>query len=329
MKNVQVNTSQIWDITPENFDSIALEVFRYQAENIPVYAEFLQLLDVNPSAVNRISDIPFLPVELFKTHNIIPPDLSAEILFNSSGTTGSETSTHYVADAAVYQQSIRRTFELFFGDPGKYCILALLPSYLERNSASLVYMVNYLMQLSGNSLNGFFLNDHSALQKTIIHNETKKIPTLLIGVSFALLDFAEKCAMPLHHTHIIETGGMKGRRAEITRQELHSYLQQAFALESIYSEYGMTELLSQSYSLQDGIFYSPPWKRILIRDADDPLHILETDRNGLINIIDLANIYSCSFIATSDTGKLNNNGGFIVSGRFDKADIRGCNLLVL
>lgn len=317
------------NITPDNFIAPALQVFYYQAKAVPVYRDFLHLLDVKPEKITALHQIPFLPVELFKTHSVIANGFTPEIVFESSGTTDSITSKHPVANLEIYKQSILQTFKKFYGNPKDYCILALLPSYIERNNASLIYMCNYLMELSGNSNNGFYLNNQQELADAISYNKSKKIKTLLIGVSFALLDFAEKFPMALAQTIIMETGGMKGRRKEITRNELHKILMHAFQLKTIHSEYGMTELLSQAYSTGNGIFFTPPWMRILIRDTTDPFTILETQKNGLINIIDLANQYSCSFIATQDTGILYTENSFGVTGRFDTADVRGCNLMVV
>lgn len=317
------------NITSENFTASALQMFYYQAKAVPVYREFLQLLDVKSEEITALHQIPFLPVELFKTHSVIANGFIPEKTFESSGTTDNITSKHPVANLEIYKQSIVQTFKKFYGNPKDYCILALLPSYIERNNASLIFMCNFLMELSGNINNGFYLNNQQELADTLKQNESKKIKTLLIGVSFALLDFAEKFPMPLTQTIIMETGGMKGRRKEITRHELHTMLMQAFQLKTIHSEYGMTELLSQAYSTENGIFFTPPWMRILIRDTTDPFTILETQKNGLINIIDLANTYSCSFIATQDTGMLYTKNSFGVTGRFDTADVRGCNLMVV
>lgn len=329
MNKVQELMPRIWNLTPEQFESAALDIFIYQSEHVAVYKKFLQLLDVNIADINALHKIPFLPIELFRNHKIIASPFSEQILFESSGTTSTLRSKHFVADISMYQQSILHCFTAFYGPPSDYCILALLPSYIERENSSLVYMCDFLMQKSGHPNNGFYLHNMEALAQVIRLNENNCQKTILIGVSFALLDFAENFPMQLINTIIMETGGMKGKREEITRDALHSVLKKAFKVDTIHSEYGMTELLSQSYSSGNGLFFTPPWKKIMIRDADDPFAILDLEKNGLINIIDLANLYSCSFIAIQDTGILRNNGGFEVTGRYDTSDIRGCNLMVL
>ncbi len=316
-------------VTPDTFAAAALKVFYYQAKAVPVYRKFLQLLDIRPEEISSWENIPFLPVEIFKTHSVIAEGFTPALVFESSGTTGSVPSRLPVAQPSIYRQSILNGFYKFYGDPKDYCILALLPSYLERSNASLLYMCNYLMESSGHPDNGFYLYDHEKLAKTLRHNELKQIQTLLIGVSFALLDFAERYPMPLRHTTIMETGGMKGRRKEITRNALHDVLKQAFQLSTIHSEYGMTELLSQGYSRGDGIFLCPPWMRILVRDTTDPFSMLGINKNGLLNVIDLANQYACSFIATQDSGILYTHDSFGVTGRMDTAAVRGCNLMAI
>ena len=329
MKKVHVPVIDLNNIDAGNFSSAALQIFQYQAASLPVYRNFLQLLDIRPDDITDLHQIPFLPVSLYKNNMVIAEGYTPQLIFESSGTTGSNTSRHPVADIEIYKQSIRRGFELMYGNPQEYCILGLLPSYLERKNASLIFMVNYLMQLSGNPRNGFYLDNQLQLHETLRYNEANSIKTILLGVSFALIDFAENFSMPLQHTLVMETGGMKGRRKEMTRQELHEILKQSFHVRAIHSEYGMTELLSQAYSQGNGKFSTPPWMQILIRDADDPFYLLPENKNGLINIIDLANIYSCSFIETQDTGILYDAHTFSVTGRFDTADIRGCNLLVV
>jgi phenylacetate-coenzyme A ligase PaaK-like adenylate-forming protein len=320
--------SKIFKITSQNeFNDLALEIFRNQAVFNKIYKEYLRIIGINAPAVRKPEDIPFLPIELFKYHKILTGGTRHEIKFESSGTTGTLKSKHFIIDPELYTDSFSRCFKLFYGSPEKYCILALLPSYLERKNSSLVYMVNQLIQTSHHESSGFYLNDLSALHETLTKLENKKQPAILLGVSFALIRMAEKFPMPLEHTIIMETGGMKGKQEEMTREELHGLLKNAFHVKEIHSEYGMTELLSQAYSKGNGLFHSPPWMRILIRDLYDPCAYISTGKSGGINIIDLANIHSCSFIATQDIGKLHSNGGFEVLGRFDSSDTRGCNLI--
>jgi len=308
---------------------MCLEIFRFQHENNPVYREFVSRLGRSIADVTNYKDIPFLPIELFKSRKIYAAQTEPELVFESSGTTGSIPSRHLVADSTVYQQSFHQAFELFYGPVEEYCILALLPSYLERGGSSLVYMVNDLIQKGGHPKSGFYLDNQSELIGHLAELEAAGQKTLLIGVSFALLDLVEKHQFSLKHTTtVMETGGMKGRRKELVRAELHQILTTGFGVERIHSEYGMTELLSQSYSDGAGIFTAPPWMKIRIRDAYDPLSYKETGRTGGVNVIDLANIYSCSFVATNDLGRLHENETFEVMGRFDNSDLRGCNLLV-
>lgn len=252
---------------------------------------------------------------------------NAAMVFESSGTTGSVTSRHYVADLDVYEQSFVKGFELFYGPVSDYTILSLLPSYLERGNSSLVYMARKLMELTRRPESGFFLNEFEKLKETLDNLKARKQKTLLLGVTFALLDFAEFATLNSSELVVMETGGMKGRREELTRFEVHERLTKAFGVAKIHSEYGMTELLSQGYSKGDGIFATPPWMRIVLRDVSDPLS--PAKQNGVVNVIDLANLYSCAFIATSDLGKMNTDGSFEISGRMDNAEIRGCNLMVV
>jgi phenylacetate-coenzyme A ligase PaaK-like adenylate-forming protein len=326
--NLETIRQKIFSVAPANFESIAVEVFQYQYGNNPVYNEFVKLLDIKPAAVKKVSKIPFLPIEFFKTKKIISNNKPEQKIFESSGTTGITTSRHYVADLALYEESLSRGFKLFFGDPKQFCILGLLPSYLERDNSSLVYMTDYLVKASGHPLSGFYIDDYKKLNDAIHILEKQGQKTILLGVTFALLDFAEGFPQPLNNTIIMETGGMKGRREEISRDELHTILCNAFKVNSIFSEYGMTELLSQAYSKGNGIFQSLPWMKIFIRDVNDPFKIIETGQSGAINIIDLANLDSCSFISTSDLGKCLPDGAFEVLGRIDYSDIRGCNLLM-
>ena len=313
----------------DTFREVALKVFRYQAGHNPVYREYLDALGVDPGSVNKVEKIPFLPIEFFKTHRVLCAELEPEVTFESSGTTGMPPSRHHVADAALYQHSFIAGFRHFYGDPAHLCILALLPSYLERSGSSLVYMMDHLIRLSAHPESGFYLHNLDQLADVLQHRVKDGSPTLFMGVTFALLELAEKYPMQLgDHITIMETGGMKGQRKELVRSELHAMLQQAFRLPSIHSEYGMTELLSQGYSQGQGIFRAPPWMQILVRDPNDPLTLLGPGQSGGLNVIDLANLYSCSFIATGDLGKVYEGGRFEVLGRFDHAEVRGCNLLV-
>jgi phenylacetate-coenzyme A ligase PaaK-like adenylate-forming protein len=314
--------------TPQEFLRLSLERFRHQAENVPVYKDFIGQLKLNPHKISRLEEIPFLPVEMFKRHEVLESGLKPVHCFESSGTTGMDTSRHYIADLKLYEASCLAGFRFFYGDPGEYCILALLPSYLERENSSLVYMARFLMEVSGHRLNGFYLNGHELLLKRLSELHTSGQKALLLGVSFALLDLAERIQAGFPGLTLMETGGMKGRRPEILREELHDILSQAFGVQDIHSEYGMTELLSQAYAKRKGLFRTPPWMKVLIRNPYDPFSYLSAGQTGLINVIDLANVHTCSFIATSDLGKVHPDGSFEVSGRSDHSDLRGCNLLV-
>ena len=314
--------------TDQEFEELALEVFKFQARGNKVYSKYLGLLGINPYSIDTLTQIPFLPIEFFKYHKILTGDKDPQIVFESSGTTGSEVSKHYVIDPDLYHKSLNKCFRLFYQAPENYCILALLPSYLERDNSSLVHMTEQLIRQSQNDSSGFYLDNYSSLNEILLDSEKNKTPTLLLGVSFALVEFAQQFPMPLNHTTLIETGGMKGRREEMTRGALHSLLKESFKSGEIHSEYGMTELLSQSWSSGRGIFKSPPWMKILIRDMYDPFSYQEENKSGGINIIDLANVWSCSFIATQDIGKIVPGGGFEVLGRFDHSDLRGCNLMI-
>jgi len=313
----------------EQFETVAQQVFKYQFENNPVYRSYCDLLFKHPSDTKRIEDIPFLPIQFFKTHQVITGEKDPDIIFSSSGTTGNTTSKHYVQNLKLYEESFTKAFESTYGKITDYVILGLLPSYLERNGSSLIYMVNHFIKNSPHPESNFYLNNLDELYKTLQHLEAKGKKTLLIGVSFALLDFVEQYQLKLNHTIVMETGGMKGRRTELVRTELHNQLCTGFEVDHIHSEYGMTELLSQAYSKGNGIFECPPWMKIIIRDTEDPLSLLPPNKNGGINIIDLANLNSCAFIATQDLGKLHTNGSFEVIGRFDHSDVRGCNLMVM
>ncbi|WP_299102273.1 acyl transferase [uncultured Winogradskyella sp.] len=315
--------------TDADFEALALKVFKFQFEKNNVYRSFCDLLYKHPSDVKQVSDIPFLPIQFFKTRDVVSNSNTIEKTFSSSGTTGSITSNHLVTDLKLYEESYLKAFKHFYGNIEDYVVLALLPSYLERDGSSLIYMVNDLIEKSNQTESGFYLNNLDELANTLKSLEAKQKKTLLIGVSFALLDLVEAYQLNLKHTTIMETGGMKGRRKEIIRQELHQILQSGFSVEQIHSEYGMTELLSQAYSKGNGVFESPPWMKILTRDTEDALTIQQPNKTGGINVIDLANINSCSFIATQDLGKAYNNGQFEIIGRFDNSDIRGCNLMAL
>ncbi|WP_299528175.1 acyl transferase [uncultured Lutibacter sp.] len=322
--------NNIFDInTNHDFEKITLEIFQFQAENCPIYRDFLNLLKVDVKSVKSIYQIPFLPIQFFKSHQIISSKEPVQRVFLSSGTTGNTQSKHFVTDLSLYEKSFTKGFENFYGPIEDYTVLALLPSYLERDGSSLIYMVNDFIEKSNKPKSGFYLNNLEELHKNLIELDKKGEKVLLIGVSFALLDLIETFNFKLKNTIIMETGGMKGRRKELIREELHQVLCNGFGVEKIHSEYGMTELLSQGYSKGNGIFECPPWMKILTRDTEDALTILPEGKSGGINVIDLANINSCSFIATQDLGKTYKNGMFEVLGRFDDSDIRGCNLMVL
>ncbi len=319
----------IFQISSEaSFQQWALETFQYQYEHVSVYREFCNHLNLPPKKVTRLEDIPFLPIEFFKSFEIISNEKDPEITFTSSGTTGSTPSQHQVAQLSVYEQSFRKGFQLAYGDPTQWAILALLPAYLEREGSSLVYMADSLIKDSQHPSSGFYLHNHEALFQTLQQLEAQQQQTLLIGVSFALLDLVEKYPLSLQHTTVMETGGMKGRRNELVREALHEQLKKGFGVSHIHSEYGMTELLSQAYSQGNGRFTCPPWMQVRTRDPEDPFSYVH-GKTGGINIIDLANYYSCSFIATQDLGKAHLDGSFEILGRFDHSDLRGCNLMVL
>tara|TARA_B110000967_G_C18867169_1_gene553310 strand:- start:754 stop:1731 length:978 start_codon:yes stop_codon:yes gene_type:complete len=310
----------------EEFVKICLQIYELQMDNNPIYSAYSQII-LKGEIPKKLEEIPFLPIEFFKTEQIICVTQKIEEIFLSSGTTGNQ-SKHLVSDLSIYENSFQNAFQLFYGDITDYCILSLLPNYREREGSSLIYMVDDLIKRSKHPKSGFYLNNYKEVSETILELEKNGQKTLLIGVSYALLDLAKDYPMKLENTIIMETGGTKGKRKELLKEELHKLLKEAFSLDSIHSEYGMTELLSQSYSEGDNIFKTPPWKKVLIRDVNDPLTILGKNRSGGINIIDLANIYSCPFIATQDLGRLHEDESFSVLGRFDNSDVRGCNLLV-
>lgn len=318
---------KIFDLNQSSFEQEALEIYQYQYNNNPIYKQYVDTLYPVGLTVDSLEKIPFLPISFFKSHKICSGDFAPQVIFESSGTTGSINSKHYVKDASLYQQSFLRTFEAFYDPVSDWCIIGLLPSYLERKASSLVYMVNDLIGRSKHVSSGFYLYEHEKLRDVLLELDSKKQKTLLIGVSFGLLDFAEKFKLELKHTVVMETGGMKGRREEITRMQLHQLLQDAFGVPSIHSEYGMTELLSQAYASANGILHCPNWMRVLVREEDDPLST-KLHGPGILNIIDLANLDSCCFIATEDVGIVHPNNSFEVQGRVDNSDLRGCSLLV-
>jgi len=310
------------------FKKIALDVFKLQAEKCEVYKQYLSYLKVNVDEIKELKAIPFLPIEFFKSHKVLLKDEVVEQVFSSSGTTGSQTSKHYVSDIALYEASFRNCFQLFYGNKKDTAILALLPSYLERTGSSLIYMVDDLIRTSQRSESGYFLYNHEELFENLRNLQKNKVQTILFGVTYALLDFIKVYQLDFPELIVIETGGMKGRRKEIIREELHSVLSKGFGVDYIHAEYGMTELLSQAYSKGKGLFECPPWMKVLIRELNDPFSYKKTNATGGINIIDLANINSCSFIATQDLGRLNAQNQFEVLGRFDQSDVRGCNLMI-
>lgn len=314
--------------TKKEFHKIAMKIYRYQYENNPIYKQFCDLLNKTPTQVKTLVDVPFLPIEFFKTKDVLSSESAIEITFTSSGTTGMTTSKHHVTDLEFYTQSFKNAFSYFYGNIEDYVVLALLPSYLQREGSSLVYMVEDLIQSSNDPQSGFYLDNYEQLAQVLQELDSQGKNILLIGVTYALLDLIEMHPFELHNTIIMETGGMKGRRKEMIRTELHQVLCKGFGVNKIHSEYGMTELLSQAYSLGDGIFDTPPWMDVLIRDTEDPMQYVQNNKTGGVNVIDLANFNSCSFIATQDLGKKFDDGTFEILGRFDNSDIRGCNLMI-
>ena len=322
--------SQIFAIdSAAAFESTALEVFYFQYEQTPLYRQWVDSLGIDAKTVRELHEIPFLPIRFFKEHQILRKGTEAEIVFSSSGTTGMQRSRHFVADLDLYRTSFRAGFRHFYGPVEDYVVLALLPSYLEREGSSLIFMAEDLIQYSGQKESGFYLNEHKELHRMLSKLKAEGRKTLLLGVSFGLLDFAEQYHIDFPDLIVMETGGMKGRRKEMVREELHRIYCDAFGVSQIHSEYGMTELLSQAYSRGEGVFKTPPWMQVLIRDTNDPLSLVKGNRSGGVNIIDLANLNSCAFIATQDVGKLLPGSSFEILGRFDHSDVRGCNLLVL
>lgn len=308
------------------FWSLAHEIFTYQYSTLVPFRQYCEHIRYNPALAEK-GIFPFLPVEFFKNHKIYTHNMPEETIFISSGTTGIR-SRHPVASLKLYAQAYIHSFTCFYGNPANYCFLALLPHYMEQPHSSLIHMMQGLMQVSQQPNNGFFLHDYPLLYRQLQYNEDHAIPTILIGASYALLDFAHQYSLPLKHTIVMETGGMKGRRKEITREELHATLKRSFQLEHIHAEYGMTELMSQAYSKGEGVFTTPPWMKIMIREINDPFQHVSENQNGLIQIIDLYNLFSCSFIETQDIGKMPGKDVFYIAGRLDYSDMRGCNLLI-
>ncbi len=319
----------IFNVSKQSFDPLALEIFYFQQERNKIYNQYCNSIHVKGSSVEKVTNIPFLPVSFFRTYDVISFERTIPAkVFTSSGTTGMTSSRHLVKDIMLYEQSFITGFQLFYNNPSEYAILCLLPSYLEREGSSLIYMATRLVELSGNEDSGFFLHAEGKLVEILKRREKEGKRTILLGVTYALLDFAMQMSLPLKYTIVMETGGMKGRRQELTRAEVHQQLKKAFEIEAVHSEYGMTELLSQAYAKKDGIFEPPPWMKVFVRSQDDPFEISH-EGVGLLCIIDLANIYSCSFIETADVGRLYTDGRFEVLGRLDNSDIRGCSLLTL
>lgn len=327
-KNQNGVVHRIFEVNESSFQELALEVFNYQYNSVNIYKQFCDGLKKNPSNVQSITEIPFLPVSFFKSNEIIAEGKKAEAVFESSGTTKSIPSKHFVADLKLYEKSFTKSFETFYGSVSKYVLLALLPSYLERKNSSLIFMANSLIEQGGKNASGFFLNEYDKLYDMLDVLKTGNRKTILLGVTFALLEFADRYKIDYPDLIVMETGGMKGRSEERTREEVHTQMRTAFDVQHIHSEYGMTELLSQAYSKGEGKFFSPAWMKIFVRDVYEPSRFVSGGETGGVNIVDLANLYSCSFIATDDIGKINADGGFEILGRTDSAELRGCNLMV-
>ena len=335
MKNLSEHNDfekELFDFNISSFEDKALDSFHFQYRENEVYRQFADLTGVLPSEVRTIKDIPFLPIRFFKSHEVKTGVFEPDAVFESSGTTSTGNSRHFVKNLDLYRHSFLNGFKQYYGNPGDWCILALLPSYLERQNSSLVLMADELIKSSGHPDSGFYLNQFESLKHTLERLEKQGQQTILLGVTFALLDFSEACPMKLDYTVIMETGGMKGRKKEMTREEVHVQLKRQFGVSRIHSEYGMTELLSQAYSQGEGLLTTPPWMKILLRAEDDPLTVVDKSgrelSSGLINVIDLANRYSCSFIATDDLGVKHGDGRFEIIGRLDNSDLRGCSLLL-
>ncbi len=323
---------KIFSVSDQGFDSLALEIFHFQYSNNKIYHNWVKTLGIDPAGVQTISQIPFLPIEFFKSYDVVSSTFEPAAVFESSGTTSNTPSRHLVKSLEIYEKSFLKGFEQFYGRPDQYVILGLLPSYLERKNSSLIVMVDDLIKRSRNAASGFYLREHGKLEEVLLQQTSLQQPIILVGVTYALLDFAENRSLALSNTVVMETGGMKGRRKEMTRKEVHDILKDQLGVAQVHSEFGMTELLSQAYSAADGMFRTPAWMKILLRDEDDPLSIKKPSSSepvrGVINIIDLANLYSCSFIATDDLGSLSPKG-FTVDGRLDRSEVRGCSLLTL
>lgn len=317
----------MYAVNDSNFEDIAIRLFRFQAENNPVYKQYLRNLNVKPTRIERLFEVPFLPISFFKTQKIQTGIWIPEAEFRSSGTTGLQTSRHLVANLEFYLKHSVKTFERFYGSLQQYHILAMLPAYLERKGSSLIAMIDHFIRSSESEHSGFYLYNHSELVQKIEALQSGSRKLLVWGVSFALLDLAEKFEIDLSKAIVMETGGMKGRRQEITRHELHAFLNQRFNTSVIHSEYGMTELMSQAYSQGLGYYNLPPWMKVMHREINDPFNYLE-GRAGVINVVDLANFTTCAFVETQDLGKSIENGQFEILGRMDNSDMRGCNLLV-
>ncbi len=323
-------TELVRNVQPENFDQVALEVFRFQAQYNPVYKDYLGFLKVDPESVKEVEKIPFLPIEVFKKHSVMCSVWEPEALFTSSGTTGQEPSKHYVNSLSWYEETFQRCLREHFPDPEELTILALLPSYLERSGSSLIYMAQRLIEQSKSPISGFFLNEHKQLMEVLTSCKNSKKPCLLLGVTFGLLDFSDEYSIDFPELKVMETGGMKGRREEWTRGAVHDTLKRAFGVTSIWSEYGMTEMMSQAYAPEGGVFYPSPTVRVLLREVADPLLVSRAEgATGGINLIDLGNLHTCSFLATGDLGRMHSHGRFEVLGRYDHAEVRGCNLMVV
>lgn len=327
MANTKFNPFQL--SSDQEFNEQALQLFRHQAVHCAVYAEYLRLLNCDVSMIQTVDEIPCLPIEAFKRHQVMTGNFEAEVVFTSSGTSGEATSKHFVKELNWYESAFITGFEAFYGAPEEWVVLALLPAYLERKGSSLVYMAQRLIELSKNELSGFYLSDFEKLENTLLKTAGSGQKVLLLGVTFGLLDFSDFTGKKFSHAVVMETGGMKGRRKEMVRAEVHALLKQTFDVEMIHSEYGMTELMSQAYSRGEGVFEAPPWMKILIREVDDPLSYAKQGKTGGVNIIDLANRHSCAFLATSDLGRLHDDNKFEIVGRFDHSEVRGCNLMVL